>query len=448
MSIPTFATHTQIRDRLESYFPEQWQAGRTGRVTKRLITAFSLALASVYAAQARILRLSIVATSEGEALRELVAGWGMSTIPGQRASVEVRFERYHPGPAIAIPSGTQAQTIEGVRFATASDALLPENGLTVDILCFAVTPGSSGNVPSGAIAGVSGVIEGIDRVTNFLAAAGGTDGESDTEIKERVPNHLESKHRATIAAVEYAIAQDKTRFPDVAFFRTERQYGQPGYFRGIVSDIAGGDLYRPKHWQSFGGGVYFTDVNFAFVYGLVQKGWPCRRFGEISRNPDGEEVWGASSDPFAVQAGNYRWYFDTKTRKLYAKADGQDLGELNLTLYAGMVWRVLREIEVNWAANGVFVDVVVPSRVVADIEVSYQLMAGYSETEVSRNLRTAIAGYARSRRVGDNFTVNGVLSELARADGAIAVRLESPTTDIEVGRDDVFRVGEITIRRR
>jgi hypothetical protein len=86
--------------------------------------------------------------------------------------------------------------------------------------------------------------------------------------------------------------------------------------------------------------------------------------------------------------------------------------------------------------------------VVADIEVSYQLMAGYSETEVSRNLRTAIAGYARSRRVGDNFTVNGVLSELARADGAIAVRLESPTTDIEVGRDDVFRVGEITIRRR
>lgn len=442
---PYFLTWQEVLDQLISFLPPAWRPV-TGKVLTRLLVAVSLAIEALYALLARLLRLSIIATSEGEWLKALVAGFGMTTFAGTASSVVVRFSVFAgKATTIEIPLGTQVAAQNGQTFRTAIASSLPAGALYVDVPCRAEKTGVSGNIPAGSIITLISSLAGIDRVDNPNPGSGGSDGETDTEIKLRVPPYLESLHRATIPATEYVIKYDRSLFPEVSGFVTQRNYGVPGYFRGILADQNGGDIYRARDWISVGNGIYYIRTGLATINGLVSAGWPCKRFGVVSRAENGEELWLPSAFVTELENGLWRFCHDRPSGRLYAKADGRDLNTLNCTIVSGVIYRALRELELRWASNGVFCDVLAPFLVQGDVELRYVLEPGYNRPTVEAALKTAAIDYASSLRLGAGFELEGLYTRLSLVAGAGGVVVVAPEDNIAVEPDSIFRLNSVAI---
>lgn len=443
---PYFLTWQEVLDQLLSYLPPSWRANMAGKVLKRLLVAFSLAVEALYALLARVTRLSVIATSEGKYLRSLVASIGMQAYGGVPATGLVRFKRYRnfENP-VTILEGTQVGAQFGQIFATTETIYMPaidpigvtEQTADAPIIC--LESGITGNVSAGAIISILTPVEDVTEVTNLNPTTGGFDAETDVEIKARVPRYIESLHRATIPATEY-LAVDRETFPEITGFLTQRNYGVPGYFRGIA-DTSGGDFYRAKKWNQIGSrGVFFVPCTLTQISGLVAAGFPCRRFGIPSRTVDGREVWEASRFVSEVEAGNWRYCLDTQIGRLYARSDGGNLNDLAITIVAGPIARIQAFLEDNWVANGVHIDVITPFEVSTDLVVSYVLEPEYTRVAVEQGLRAAIAAYIQSLNLGNSFEIEGLYGRLAAVPGAGGVLVQSPVENFAVPQDSVFRL--------
>jgi len=444
-----FLNWQEVLEQILSFLPPSWRANLAGKVLKRLLVAFALAVEAMYALLARLLRLSIVATSEGEYLRSLVLAFNLETYAGTKAIVPVRFRRYgDTEDAIVIPQGRLVESVNGLQFAAIATTTMIAGEREVLVPCTCTKPGEIGNIESGEIVGLVTAIAGIDLVTNDQPGGGGHDAESDLEIKERLPKHIESLHRATIPATEYSVAIDRERFPEVQRFVTQRNYGTPGYFRGILCDWSGGDRYRPTQWVSAGNGVWYTLTDLPEIQGLVAAGWMCDRFGIRDRTLDGEEVWYASGFVADVELGNWRYCHDKNTKRIYARAEGQDLNDLHITIYAEVVWRALRELELRWAANGVFLDIIVPFTTPATVEIEYRLESSFSQLAVENSLRNAVYTYVNSLYMGDVLQLEELYAALNRVLGAFGVALKTPAGNVAPPQDHVVRLERSPLIRR
>lgn len=438
---PYFLNWQEVLEQILSFLPPSWRANLTGKVLKRLLVAFALSMEALYALLARLLRLSIVATSEGQWLRSLVAAFNMETYAGTKAIAPVRFIRHgDTEDPIAIPAGRIVNSVRGLQFVTMSQAQMLPGDREVLIPCECMVPGSIGNIDSGEIVGLATPIAGIDEVVNDQPGGGGHDAELDLEIKERLPGHIESLHRATIPATEYAIAINREAFPEVQRFVTQRNYGTPGYFRGILCDWTGGDRYRPTQWVSAGNGVWYTLTDLPEINGLVATGWPCQRFGVVERSLDGEEIWKPSNFVAEVEQGNWRFCHDIQRKRLYARAEGQDLNGLHITIYAEVFWRALRELELRRAANGVFVDLISPFTTTTIVELEYRLEGGYSQLSVESQLRTTIYAYVNSLYMDDVLQLEELYSAINKIRGAFGVTIKTPVANVEPGPDSIVRL--------
>lgn len=445
-----FLTWQEVVEQMLSYLPPSWRTNQAGKVMKRLIVAYALAVEQIYALLARLLRLSIVATSEGEWLRALVQGFNMETYGGTAATVVVRFRRYvATDKTVTIPLGAQVGAVRGQKFVTTIPAIIPPGQTEVEVPCRCIQTGEFGNIDAGEIISMVPQLPGVDEVTNPFRADGGHDAESDIEIKARLPKHIEALHRATIPATEYAVAIDRETFPEVQSFVTQRNYGTPGYFRGILCDWTGGDLYRPTNWVSAGNGVWWARTDLDIIYGMNAEGWMCKRFGIVDRTPDGEEVWLPCNFVAEVEQGNWRFCHDKKSRRIYARADGNDLNDLHITLYAGVVWRTLRYLESNWVANGVFVDIIVPFAKADTMTIEYYLQPGFSQVQVESDLRNRAIDYVSALLMGQMFELEQLYTILNRVAGASGVVVQHPDGNVLVKPNEVFRLSKppIVVRK-
>lgn len=451
MAEPKFLTWQEVLDQMISFLPPQWRANFTGKILKRLMVAFALSMEGLYGLAAQVLRLSIVATSEGSYLRDLVRGWGMRSFDGIAATVVVNFTRYRVTDSpVTIPAGTELATQGGRRFRTDAEVVLQGGQASIGVACTCVAPGEAGNVGAGRIISLITPIDGIDEVRNPDRAVGGVETEPDGELRARVPVHLALLHRATVPATRGAIASDKRRFPEVVTFTTERQAGFPGYFRGVLADASGGDRYRPGPWLPAQGlpGVWYAVVDFPEVMGLVEAGWPCRRFGEVRRDETGKEIWAASESVAAVAESQYRWFHEVATGRLWANGDSTDLNTLPLTLLADVTWRALVELEDNWAAAGVQVDVITPFVQRVSVTLNYILQPGAVEAEVNAALQNRVVDYVGLLGAGEALGLDGLYGALAGVAGAGVVEILTPDQTVTVGADSIIRAGTVTVERR
>ena len=439
-------TWQEILDQMLSLLPPQWRANFTGKILRRLMVAFALVMEALYGLLAKVLRLAIVATSEGETLRQLVAGFGMTAYGGIAAIAWVRFERWGAATSpVIIPVGTILQTDNGLNFTVTDGATLQAGEAFVLVRCECTRPGAVGNVRAQQIIALRSPLAGIDAVSNPDPAVGGADPEPDLAIKQRVPQHLAMLHRATIPATEAAILSQADLFPEVVSFVTERRVGLPGYIRATLADASGGQTFRPGPWQTNVFGQWCTVP--MTVYGLVEVGWPCRRFGNLERGADGAEEWLPSPSPGEVGQGAYRWYYDASIGRLYARANGEDLNTLDLVLYSGVVWQALRELEVRWVAAGVAIDIVVPRAVRVAVALTYGLAPGYQDAAVRAELQQAIADYLNGLGMGASATLSGLYQAISRVVGATEVLITSPSQTITVLNTEIIRPGAVTLER-
>lgn len=149
-----------------------------------------------------LLRQMFPSTATGEYLDSHAAERGLSRKQATKAHGTVFFyaaEEEHG--AILIPAGTTLMTYTDLnRYTTDSDVILPENEQRVLASITAVKAGEEYNALGGTVTILATPIAGIGRVHNGSLIVGGTDTESDEELRARVLDSYVNISNSTNAA--------------------------------------------------------------------------------------------------------------------------------------------------------------------------------------------------------------------------------------------------------
>ena len=225
----------------------------TGSVLRALLEANASVALWLQWVAIQVLATTRAATSSGPDLDSWVADFGLTRLPGQAATTTVTFSRITPGIAAIIPAGAQVKTGDTTATftvvpdpqnpsfspATASYALATY-AASVSVPVQAALPGTAGNVASGAISLLATAMPGIDAVTNPLAAAGGMDAEPDQALRGRFANFIDSRSRATPAAIAYAIQSLQQGLSHVLTENADPSGAhRPGFFTVTIDDGSG-----------------------------------------------------------------------------------------------------------------------------------------------------------------------------------------------------------------
>jgi uncharacterized phage protein gp47/JayE len=166
----------------------------------------------------QVLQMTRAATSIGTDLDSWMADMSLSRLPAVPAVGVVTFSRYTATASSFVPAGALVLTGDGtLTFVVTTDTtnsvwnaaldgytISPGVGsITVPIV--AQTLGSAGNVLANTISLIATAMPGIDLVTNPAATQNGLNPETDAAFRSRFQNYLQSRSRATVSAVGYAI---------------------------------------------------------------------------------------------------------------------------------------------------------------------------------------------------------------------------------------------------
>ncbi len=201
----------------------------------------------------QVLSATRAATSVGPDLDSWVGDFGLARLPAQPATTTAVFSRITPGLPASIPVGAQVKTADAaVTFTvladpanpaySAADAAfaLPAAASSIAVPVQAVMPGAIGNVQPGAISLLASAMPGIDAVTNPAAAAGGMDAEPDAALRSRFANFIDSRARATPAAIGFTIMSLRQGLSYVLAENADPSgAARPGFFTVTVDDGSG-----------------------------------------------------------------------------------------------------------------------------------------------------------------------------------------------------------------
>lgn len=140
-----------------------------------------------------VLAQSFPQTAQGAYLDYHADARGLSRLEGTKAQGVLRFSvGSAAAAALTIPAGTVCTTEDGAAFQTTEEVILPAGATEVDVEAEAVEPGRGGNAASGTITVMTACPVGVTACTNPAVFSGGSDGEDDESLRERV---LESYRR-------------------------------------------------------------------------------------------------------------------------------------------------------------------------------------------------------------------------------------------------------------
>lgn len=132
-------------------------------------------------------------TKSGSALDQYVSLFGMYRLLGYSATGTVTFSTSSAASAnYYIPMGTQVyvppqagNSTNAVYYQTQAPALILQNTTSAEVPIEATQPGVNGNVPSGAITSTTSGLTGITSISNTNPTAGGSDPETDAQLRAR-----------------------------------------------------------------------------------------------------------------------------------------------------------------------------------------------------------------------------------------------------------------------
>lgn len=149
-----------------------------------------------------ILRQMFPTTAQGTYLEEHAAQRNLSRKNATKAEGRVTFTAASEEHGdILIPEGTVVSTMtDSLRFTTDSDCTLSSASQTVSVSVTASQGGSAYNVGSGQISLIVTPVLGIASVRNAARLSGGSDTESDEELRQRVADSYKNISNGTNAA--------------------------------------------------------------------------------------------------------------------------------------------------------------------------------------------------------------------------------------------------------
>lgn len=205
----------------------------------------------------QVLMACRLSTSSGSQVDSWFADYGLTREPAVAATTRITVGRYTSVGTALLLVGTQAQTADGTQaFVIGADPAVPgwdatQGGGTGGYLIPAGTAslagvpvtaaiaGAAGNVSAGTITKLPGVA-GVDFCTNPAPATGGLDAESDAAMKARFPLFIAGLEKATLTAIESAIAGVQQGLTYVVQANLDEAGSfRPGHFVVTVDDGSG-----------------------------------------------------------------------------------------------------------------------------------------------------------------------------------------------------------------
>ncbi len=166
----------------------------------------------------QVLQTTRAATSVGADLDSWMADFSIARLPAVPATGTVTFARFTPIGAAMVPVGALVRTADGSQtfavtvdttnaaYSASQSSYVLTNGVAaLNVPVQAQVPGIAGNVLAGSVTLLATAIPGVDTVSNVAPFSNGVDAESDTALRARFANFLDSRSRATPLAVGYAI---------------------------------------------------------------------------------------------------------------------------------------------------------------------------------------------------------------------------------------------------
>jgi phage-related baseplate assembly protein len=131
-------------------------------------------------------KMDLLKYAYGDYLDHLAALKGLTRLPAAPATVTMRFTLSAVRPsAISIPQGTRVSD-GNLYYATTEYAEVPAGDSYIDVIATCMTAGSEGNAPElGTITTLVDPISYMGTVTNLEKPTGGSDIETDDELRER-----------------------------------------------------------------------------------------------------------------------------------------------------------------------------------------------------------------------------------------------------------------------
>jgi uncharacterized phage protein gp47/JayE len=201
----------------------------------------------------QVLQTTRASTSTGADLDSWMADFGLSRMPAFASTGIVTFSRFSPNLAATIPAGSVVKTADGLlSFAvTEEDTLstwqpavsayvIPSGVVSVDLPVICTSSGAKGNVLAGTISVIAASLPGTDLVDNANPLSSGADAETDQAFRNRFQAYLASRSRATLGAIQNAVAGVRQGL-DVAINENTGPGGTPqvGAFLVIIDDGTG-----------------------------------------------------------------------------------------------------------------------------------------------------------------------------------------------------------------
>ena len=190
----------------------------TGSVLRSLTEANAAVGLWLQAMALQIMSMTRLATSNGVDVDSWVNDWGLSRLSATVASGAVTFSRFTPQTDVVILVGTQVQTTDGTQIFTVvvdstnpawslsqNGYLLPNAVASVSVPVQSSLGSTGANVAANTLNVIISNIVGVDQVTNPLAFTGGSNAETDKQLRERFVKYIGSLSKSTIAAIQYAI---------------------------------------------------------------------------------------------------------------------------------------------------------------------------------------------------------------------------------------------------
>jgi uncharacterized phage protein gp47/JayE len=158
----------------------------TGDLAIRL-WAFAAQVYSLCVQQDFVKRQMFPQTAEGEYLDYHAEVRGISRLAAQKATGVIEIYIDEPSSAdISVASGLSCTTETGMEFVTTQSGVIAAGETYCKVTAEAKIAGADGNVPAGSVCYLMLAPNGISGCGNATAFSGGTDEESDGDLRERV----------------------------------------------------------------------------------------------------------------------------------------------------------------------------------------------------------------------------------------------------------------------
>lgn len=159
-----------------------------GTTTRKILDVVGEVVAEAYIDRYLLSYQYDIDAKSGSDLDDFVQLFGFSRLAAKRATGSISFERSAAAEReTLIPAGTQVTTDDAspIYFMTLIPALMERSDLTVTVPAQAVLGGVRGNVGANTISRAVTPVDGVGTFTNPVAFTGGTEAESDDQLRTR-----------------------------------------------------------------------------------------------------------------------------------------------------------------------------------------------------------------------------------------------------------------------